>query len=61
MGRARVPEAKDVQHTTICWQGDGHSILGRRRRYYIGLLTEEKNYNWSVLCKLARPAENRHP
>ena len=27
MGRARVPEAKEVQDTTICWQGDGHSIL----------------------------------
>ena len=23
------------QDTTICWQGDGHSILGRKRRYYI--------------------------
>ena len=26
MGRARVPEAKEVQDTTICMQGDGHSI-----------------------------------
>ena len=23
------PEAKEVQDTTICWQSDGHSILGR--------------------------------
>ena len=27
MGRAWVPEAKEVQDTTICWQGDGQSIL----------------------------------
>ena len=46
-----------VQDATICWQGDGHSILGRKRRYYV----EEKYNNWSVLCKLVRPAENRHP
>ena len=47
--------------TTICWQGNGHSILGRKRRDYVGLFTEEKYNNWSVLCKLARSAENRHP
>ena len=28
VGRAWVPEAKAVQDATICWQGDGHSILG---------------------------------
>ena len=44
----------------ICWQGDGHSILGRKRRYYVGLFTQEKYNNWSVLSKLVRPAENRH-
>ena len=55
------PEAKTVQGATICWQGDGHSILGHKRRYYVGLFTQEKYNNWSVLCKLARPAENRHP
>ena len=27
----------------------------------IGLFTLEKYNNWSVLCKLARPTENRHP
>ena len=43
---------KNVQDATICWQGDGHSILGRKRRYYVGLLTQEKYNNWSVLCKL---------
>ena len=37
-GRAWVPEAKEDQATTICWKGDGHSILGRKRRYYDGLL-----------------------
>ena len=45
---------------TICLQGDGHSILGSKRRYYVGLFTQEKYNNWSVLCKLARPAENHH-
>ena len=29
MGRAWVPEATEVQDTTICWQGDGHSTMGR--------------------------------
>ena len=38
MGRAWVPEAKEVQDTTVCWQGDSYSISGRKRRYYIGLL-----------------------
>ena len=61
MGRAWVPEAKEVQDATICWQGDGHSILGRKRRNYVGLFTQEKYNNWSVLCKLARPAESCHP
>ena len=60
-GRAWVPEAKEVQDATICWQGNGHSVLGRKRRYYVGLFTQEKYNNWSVLCKLVRPAENRHP
>ena len=58
VGRAWVPEAKE--EATICWQGDVHSILGRKRRYCVGLFTQEYN-NWSVLCKLVRPAENRHP
>ena len=61
VGSAWVSEAKEVQDATICWQGDGHSILGRKRRYYVGLFTQEKYYNWRVLCKLVRPAENRHP
>ena len=38
-----------------------HSILGRKRRYYVGLCTQEKYNNLSVLCKLVRPAEIRHP
>ena len=61
LGRAWVPEAKEVQDATICWQGDSHSILGRKRRYYFGLFTQEEYNNWSVLCKLVRPAENHHP
>ena len=32
-----------------------------KRRYYVGLFTQVKYNNWSVLCKLVRPAENRHP
>ena len=58
--RQCVPEAREVQDTTICWQGDGHSILGRKRPYYVGLFTQEKYNNWRVLFKLARPAENRN-
>ena len=50
-----------VQDATICWQGDGHSILECKRRYYVGHFTQEKYNNRSVLCKLVRPAENRHP
>ena len=61
VGRAWVPEAKEVQDATICWQGDGHSILGCKRRYFVGLFTQEKYNNWSVLCKLLRPTENCHP
>ena len=61
VGRAWVPEAKEVQDTIIRWQGDGHSILGRKRRYYVKPFTEEKYNNWSVLCKLAGPAKNRLP
>ena len=35
--------------------------VGRKRCYYVGFFTQEKYNNWSVLCKLVRPAENRHP
>ena len=61
VGRAWVPEDKEVQDATICWQDDGHSILGCKRHYYVGLFTQEKYNKWSVLCKLFRPAENCHP
>ena len=37
------------------------TVLERKRRYYFGLFTQEKYKNWGVLCKLARPAEKRHP
>ena len=56
-----IPEAKEVKDAIISWQGYGHSISGRKRRYYVGLFTQEKYNNWSVLSKLVRPAENRHP
>ena len=45
VGRAWVPEAKEVQDTTICWQGDGHSTLGCKRLFY-ELFTQEKYNNW---------------
>ena len=45
VGKAWVPEAKEVQDATICWQGDGHGILGRKSRYYVGHLTQEKYNN----------------
>ena len=59
-GRTWVPETKEIQDTTICWQGDSHSILERKKRHYVGPFTQEKHNYWSVLCKLARPAENSH-
>ena len=36
------PRPKEVQDITICWQGDVHCILGRKRRYYVELCTQEK-------------------
>ena len=48
VNRAWVREAKEVQDTTICWQGDGHSMLGCKRHCYVGLFTQEKYNNWSV-------------
>ena len=42
MGRVWVLETKEVQDTTICWQTDGHSILGRKKRYYVGPFTLQK-------------------
>ena len=45
MGRAWVPEAKQVQDATICWQGDGHSIFLPKKStitgvYYANLLDQ---------------------
>ena len=39
VGRAWVPEAKEVQD----WQGDGHSILGRKMRYYVGVFFTKRS------------------
>ena len=58
VNRAWVPKAKEAQDTTICWQGDGHSILGGV--IMLDFLPQKSN-NWSVLCKLVGPAENHHP
>ena len=46
------PSAGKVM-TTVFWDAKGVIMLG--------LFTQEKYNNWSVLCKLVRPAENRHP
>ena len=43
------PSAGKVM-ATVFWDAKG-----------VGLFTQEKYNNWSVLCKLVRPAENRHP
>lgn len=48
MGRALVSKAKEVQDSIILF-------------YYVGLFTQEKYNNWCILCKLAKPAEIRHP
>ena len=42
--RPGSPKPKKFK-TTICWQGYGQSILGRKRRYYVALLTQEKYNN----------------
>ena len=62
VGRAWVPEDKELQDATIYWQGDGNSTyFGTQKALLCWLFTQEKYNNWSVLCKLIRPAENRHP
>ena len=38
MGRTWVPEAKEVQDTTIGWQGNGHGILGRTSMNMLDIL-----------------------
>ena len=43
------PSAGKVM-ATVFWDAKG-----------VGLFIQEKYNNWSVLCKLVRPAENRHP
>ena len=61
VGRAGVSEAKEVQNTTLCWQGDDNCILGCTRHYYVGLSSKEKYNNRCVLCKFARLTENCNP
>ena len=45
VGSSWVPEAKEVKYTTICWHGDGHSILGRKMCYFVGRFIQEKYNN----------------
>ena len=60
-GLGRVSQAKEVQNTTLCWQGDGNCILGRARRYYVVLSSKEKYNKRCVFCKFTRPTENCDP
>ena len=55
MDRAWVPEAKEVQDATICWQGNGHSILGRKRRYYVGFLPKRSTITGVYYANLLDP------
>ena len=56
MGRAWVPEAEEVNDTTICWQDDGDSILGRKRVIIMDFLPKRSTiagvYNANLLDQL---------
>ena len=60
MGRAWVPRPKKFKTqpsagkvmATVFWDAKG---------VIIWIFTQEKYNDWSVLCKLVRQAENRHP
>ena len=58
------PENKAQSHQ---WVGPGSPRPKKFKtqpsadKVMVGLFTQEKYNNWSVLCKLVRPAENRHP
>ena len=54
-------EAKEVQDSTICWQGDGHCFWDAKGVVMLDFFTQEKCNKWSVLCKFARLAENCYP
>ena len=59
MGRAWVLEAKENQDTPA-----GKvmaTVFLDAKGVMLDFFTQEKKNNWSVLIKLARPAENRHP
>ena len=45
MVRAWVHEAKEVQDATICWQGDGRSMLGHNRRYILDFSPKRSTIN----------------
>ena len=58
MGRLRFPRPKKFKTQPSAGKmmatvfGDAKDVI---------MLTQQKYNNWSVLCKPARPAENRHP
>ena len=56
-GRAWVPRPKKFKT-----QSSAGKVMATVFRDAKGVvITQEKYNNWSVLCKLVRPAENRHP
>ena len=61
MGRTWVPEAKEVQDTTICWQGDGHSIWDAKGVIMLDFLPKEVQYLECTVLDQLRTAirENR--
>ena len=56
VGRAWVPEAKEVQEATIRWQGDGHSILDTKGVIMLDILPKRSTitgvYNANMLDQL---------
>ena len=60
VGRAWVPEAKEVQDATICWQGDGHSILGRKGVIMLDFSPKRSTslFNKSQVYNICKQQEN---
>ena len=52
VGRAWVPEGKEVQDATNCWQGDGHSIFGRKSVIMLDVLPKRSTITGIYYAKL---------
>ena len=61
MGKVWVPEAKEVKTQPSACKVVATLFLDAKALLYLDFFIQEKYNDWSVLCKLARPAENRHP